>query len=646
MHHTNDKKSTSRQITAVGPGKYMSLRQDSTDGLTVDTISFDTPTVAQPQQNSPQLQQATSGQGAYSPTPLSSFSLPPSNIHGSQLALGAGELNLFNTGGMLSCGALGSRMIRPKKMINDMLLQDKIREALYAVSCKTISNIDEVSTVVDSSHSHSTFCHLFPQYNNLIQAAERIQSLVNLPIDAILLSMLGAVSIASWGSYSVDIRPHWSEPAIDYIIIAAKSGTRKSALGNILCKPFDDFANECFKGIDAIEMGELTSACKLLSTTMRKINVPPLALSNEDPECIMDRLKEFAQKNANWTRKSIANTHAPRIFISETSQVALIKALVDGSGCLGILTTEGDFLKSDALFGKGSPAAFLKGHTMETLTYDSGKQGILLVRKPALPQVHFVQPCVIAHLIGKKHLRKNGVLQRFQIYLCPDIVGDDNAAMDNAVGDAALCDFQALIRRIISNNYTYTSPRQVHQLTLSIDARRQIEAFEREMFDAAKMSESDDLRAFILKSAGQAVRFAADLHLLTHPDSPCESPIEAGEIQAGICLVRILLPHTRALYSRHGLIAREHAQRILRWIADWRDKASRFARANLFDPDNGQWHQFTAREVQQGVTELKSDHSLVLAALDVLEQHGWLAQIPTGKNGRLCVLNPRAWGVI
>lgn len=532
-----------------------------------------------------------------------------------------------------------------KKEIENAHLNDKIRWSLLNLVRITPQNIDNSIQNYDVSAHDDNILSTFLCEIKIMKAAKRIQSIVGMPLFAIILAMLGAVNIASWGRYVIPIRSNWSEALVDYIIITAKSGSRKSALGTILRSPFDDFSAESLAGSDSLEIQELLKASHLLVQKRRKLRVGQLAMANAHAEELMRELKEHAQESAAWTRYASPHTRVPRIFVSASTQVALIRTMVDGSGCIAILATEGDFLKSDALLGKGSPVAFLKGHTMETLSYDSGKQGMLIVQNPALPQLHLIQPDVLASLTSKKYLKKNGVLPRFQVYVCPDSMRSNPAEIDEA-GDAALREFQSVIKSIISENYTHISPRSVTLLALSYEAKRRIEEFEKEMMVAADRAENDDLRAFISKSAGQAVRFAGDLHLLAHPCAPSSAAIEGGTMQAAITLCRMLLPHAEAIYSQHGLIARENARRILRWITDWREKAGRFTRSNLFSPDNTQWHQFTAREVQQGVAELKSDHSLVLAALGVLEQHGWLAQIPMGKNGRLCVLNPRAWGSI
>lgn len=534
-----------------------------------------------------------------------------------------------------------------KKELKNIDLNAKILAALSELNYRIPTSITNSMISIDSLTLDASTSSVFSTDNIINRAAMEIKrSIKGIPEDAIKLSLIGMINIASWGRYYVEVRPNWDEPVVDYIVIAAKSGTRKSALGNILRKPFEEFTNESISETDPIERQALAKSCNSFATLRRRIKIVPLALSEERPEAVMEELVKHAKDEAVWERLAGENTKVPQFLISATSQVALLRDLASGSGCLGIIATEGDFLKSDALLGKGSPVAFLKGHTGEPIFYASAKQGTLIIQKPALPQIHLVQPDVLASLSGKKYLRKNGVLPRFQVYLCPDAMQSNTAVIDDEGGDAAVREFQTIIKRIISNNYTHSSPRSIKKLHLSTEARGIIEAYEREMAVAAERTQNDDLRAFVSKCAGQAVRFAGDLHLLTHPDDPCEVHIAGDTMRAGIALSRMLLPHAAALYNRHGLVAREHGQLILNWIADWREKAGRYARRSIVDLSVPEWHQFTSRDVQQGIAALKSDIGLILAAFDVLEYHGWIAQIATGKNTRLCVLNPHIWGAL
>lgn len=645
---------TPRKFTLVGDSKYFGPAQSSFNIVQLDSLttsdSEPLATLAAPveatmsAQTQPQLHKINAADATAVATPVlpknqgqNGINIPPVSFSTNSIFNG----NFSEFSGLL----LNTNLNFSKKELKSMDLNTKIRAALSVLYYKNPISIADSINTLDNSIYNNSINSVFHVDSILIRSARRVQSIVGMPIDAIILAMLGTVSIASWGRYSVEIRQNWSEAVVDYIVIAAKSGSRKSALGTILRAPFDEFANDSISETDMIEMQELAKSCNSLAKARRRKKVLPLAFSNDSSEVVMLELQKHAREMAAWERLTRKNTKIPRILISAATQVSLIRAMADGSGCIAILATEGDFLKSDALLGKGSPVAFLKGHTLEPLSYDSGKQGTLIVQNPALPQIHLVQPDVLAALSGKKYLRKNGVLPRFQVFLCSDVMQGNPAAIDD-VGDVALREFQNIIKRIISKNYTHSSPRSVLQLSLSSEARGQIENFEREMVSLAERAENDDLRAFVSKSAGQAVRFGADLHLLAHPDDPCAKPIAGDTMQTGIALCKMLLPHAEALYCRHGLVAREHAQLILNWIGDWRDKAGRYARSSILNFSAPEWYEFTAREAQQGIAALKSDNGLVLTALDVLEQHGWLAQIATGKNTRLCVLNPNIWGAL
>lgn len=470
----------------------------------------------------------------------------------------------------------------------------------------------------------------------IVDAAAYLHKLTGISQSGIMFSILSIISMASWGRYKVKVRSRWIEPQVDYAILACPSGSRKSALCAALRKPFERFSQTPHTKEDAELIFELQDVIRSYNARLKKKRLADLPLQNPNAE-IISNLHALAQESSSWKKVSARMDSQRRISLSAATQLGMIKAMASNGGCQAILEEEGHALSSDALLGKDNPIAFLKGHTMENIQYDSVKQGTIIVTDAALPQLHIVQKDAVVRVYSKQSLRKLGVLARFQIFIMQD-TNRSYPTVDDEQGEMALETLQEHIFNILAKHHTNVSPRRIEEVQVSAEARAVAEEFEAQAGAWAEQVLNDDLRAYLNKLHGQAVRFAADLHLFNNPETPCETPITQEEMLAGVSMAQELKSHADVLYSPNGLMAQEHAKLILDWVKEWGEKAGRF-RLNLDES----WYCFTGSDVQQGIRELKSDVRRIWTALDVLEASGYIAQIQTGKNTRLCVLNPRIW---
>ena len=117
----------------------------------------------------------------------------------------------------------------------DPFFYREIRRAQYELESRRLGNI---SNSLYLPEQRRPFEELPP---NIVDFAAYLSDSVGFCYNSILYAVLGCFSAATRGRFFIQLNDVWSEALVDYTVVLSGSGTRKSALMDILRRPFQNF---------------------------------------------------------------------------------------------------------------------------------------------------------------------------------------------------------------------------------------------------------------------------------------------------------------------------------------------------------------------------------------------------------------------
>ena len=117
----------------------------------------------------------------------------------------------------------------------DPFFYREIRRAQYELESRRLGNI---SNSLYLPEQRRPFEELPP---NIEDFAAYLSDSVGFCYNSILYAVLGCFSAATRGRFFIQLNDVWSEALVDYTVVLSGSGTRKSALMDILRRPFQNF---------------------------------------------------------------------------------------------------------------------------------------------------------------------------------------------------------------------------------------------------------------------------------------------------------------------------------------------------------------------------------------------------------------------
>jgi len=432
---------------------------------------------------------------------------------------------------------------------------------------------------------------------------------LQVPVDMPAAVALGAVAAACAGRFSAQPRPGWTEPLNLYIIAAAASADRKSALISAAVKPLQAYE-------------------KALGLAYHEA-IHDLKRAHKDASEFEGAEAEAEAETIETQLEALQREGRPRTLGDDVTPEALAGVMHRNDGRLAIMSPEGvGFIEGLSRYGKGSNIELvLKAHPGDQISIDrKANNESMTIEAPLLTLVLACQPEAIAELlINNTSYHRRGLPQRFLYFMPKSRVGGRQiaaqpvpAGVAGAYGDMLqkLLALPAPTHRGLSMREAAAVSLEPPALHFTPEAQRMLVDFETEL-EPRLVPFGDSVDSWGGKLCGAIVRLAGLLCLVRRvaTDSEhCEDSesITPCDVSAAIAIGRYLIPHAKHAFGFTDVdptVAK--AQRILKWI--------RSNRVNIVG-------SFSKRDCHQA---LKGDKQFeradsVDAPLELLVSKGWL----------------------
>jgi hypothetical protein len=474
---------------------------------------------------------------------------------------------------------------------------------------------------------------LFPR--DMVEVVEHIASHAEMDTTSVLLALLGSKSAALCGCYVVQVDPEWCEPGCLYVVEAAESGSRKSYVIGTLKHPFEQHFGKLILEHEA-QSAKFNHDNKHIGTLKRRvvsfvisshlkyssedglyIGDPNEALSN-----IQDTIDGIDQL-AEATKPTFSA--APQIFLSTTSRVSAGEEMSKQGEFACVFEAEGSFFEGEIANKSTHPGLYLMAYDMERYDYSSKNVGKILLQKPAMSIVTFVQPDVLMKFYSNKNLKSRGLNARFLPYFAskPSTMSRQMSALPSQK-PGAMRAYNAKIIEMLKRNYTQDKNRVIRTVSVTPEAYDLVKAYEQDMKQYVASPAYLHMSSFLAKAHGAVVRLSLCVHAWNNPE-PELSPITREEMEAAISLMDAIFEHANIAFTPERSQACVDAQEIIGWIrrCDWTDTIPVFQAHNAMNAISG------------------LNKQRCHAALDLLEQHNYIRQYFEAGRDRICVLNPQ-----
>lgn len=474
---------------------------------------------------------------------------------------------------------------------------------------------------------------LFPK--DMIEVTEHVGSHSEFDSTPILLKLLGCISIALCGRYVVQVDAEWAEPGCLYIVVAAESGSRKSAVIGTIKRPFDQYFGELTLEHEA-QSAKFNQDNRHANTLKRRVVSflisSHLKNSSEDGIYIGDPNEALSdiQNTIDGMDQLVEGTKpkfstAPQIFMSITSRVSAGEEMSKQGENASVCEAEGSFFEGEIAHKSTHPGLYLKAYDMERYDYSSKNVGKISLQKPTMSIVTFVQPDVLMKFYSNKNLKTRGLNARFLPFFAskPSTLSRQRSASPS-LKPGAMRAYSAKITEMLKRNYTQDKNRVIRTVSVTPEAYDLVKTYEQDMKQYVASPEYLHMSSFLAKAHGAVVRLALCVHAWNNPE-PELSPITREEMEAAISLMDVIIEHANIAFTPERSQACVDAQEIIAWIrrCDWTDTIP----------------VFQAHDAMNAISGLNKQRCH--AALDLLEQHDYIRQYFEAGRDRICVLNPQ-----
>lgn len=501
----------------------------------------------------------------------------------------------------------------------DPFFYREIRRAQYELESRRLGNI---SNSLYLPEQRRPFEELPP---NIVDFAAYLSDSVGFCYNSILYAVLGCFSAATRGRFFIQLNDVWSEALVDYTVVLSGSGTRKSALMDILRRPFQNFESliqnnykeNCFQERSKQKLIRKTNQKRLEMDAREIAKKMTFGVSEQE---ILEKIDSYSQRLASIEQlEDIICLKMPELFVGNATLKSISQQMANNGGCACFMDDEGGFLMGEITHKGKNPTLLLKSYDMTSFS-ESTTQKTLHLNHPALSMLFIVQRESVYKLYASDTLRELGFTPRitpiFASHLNPK-------SFDFYNSKHILNWYNEKIFKILNENYTRNPNRKMEKISIEKKAYDKLKDFE--YWLKSKFPTDGYLKPFIAKLHGKAARFAGALHVSSH-DEPCCVPISLEFMKAGIFLAEESLRHAEYIFSPSGLAAEGDAKKILEWM-------SRLSCRGC------SW--ITSTEVEQGIRNLnkKRCHQ----ALDLLEKVNIIKQIIYPDRARICVIHRDFW---
>lgn len=235
-----------------------------------------------------------------------------------------------------------------------------------------------------------------------------------------LLGILTSVSAATQGNYRIHIEyfNNWYEAAVLQIFQFAPSGFMKSAVCEILLRPFMEFQTGMQTEFINNNYQRKIEIAKQIKKKVRKELIKHCDFDN------IPNIEDIIKKEDNFNNSiGIYNDCAnPKIISTPSTYLGMLKELNEQNESIFFASSESPQLL--ALLDKENYGLILKGYGYEAESYKTGRTDINLIN-PSVYILGFSQLEVAKKLYLKQKLNSIGVLSRFMPLIHSGVVNDN-----------------------------------------------------------------------------------------------------------------------------------------------------------------------------------------------------------------------------
>ncbi|SDH16770.1 Protein of unknown function [Lentzea fradiae] len=411
---------------------------------------------------------------------------------------------------------------------------------------------------------------------------------------------LAALSTAAGGRITARIRPGWTQPVNLFVIVALPPGSRKSDVFAAMAGPI--------RAAQA-ELVELALP-RIEEARIQKAVAEREAEKLEKSASTADLASIGLAGDAALRARELVVPVPPRLVVDDITAEKAASIMAEQGGRLAVLAPEGGIVANIAGRYSGTPnyEVFLRGHAGEYLEVDRQGRESDVIEHAYLTLGLVVQPQIVRDLGQIKAAKERGLLGRFLYSLPASTVGHREIRVPE-VPEHVAADYRARIGGLTLQLASWSAPEVVE---FSRDADEAMFALQAEIEpQLGPRGAWHHIADWAGKYAGTVARLAALLHLADRPADAWHHEIGVSTFARARELGSYFLAHALGAFDHMGRDeAYDDARALLAWIAGER------------------LPQFTRREAHRANRGRFTSASEIGPALDLLEEHGHIRQLP------------------
>ena len=438
--------------------------------------------------------------------------------------------------------------------------------------------------------------------------AQNVSKCIQVPIDLTAMAGLAMLSFATSRVWDVQVLPSYIEPTNLYVAVAMEPGSRKTAALNAMSAPLI----EVEKHLVHLDGSDLNRRKETILASEQRLQ----RLRNELSKLDDAGLREIKMQEITKTADEIAEIPpAPRLLVEDATSEKLISLMVEQSGTLAMVSSEGGIFGTmgGRYSGESNLDIYLKGHDAEDYRYDRKNSPPVFIPACRLTMCLAVQPNVLQSLTAKPEFNGRGMLGRF-LYAIPSdnrgtrFMDRQSPGIDTAL---RLAYTDALKKLLLTSPPSTENPYE--RFTVKFAASAQDTHCELANEVEKSQGFTGDLRPianWASKLAGRVARIACCLHCLEHTDGkPQETRISRETLLSAWQIGDYLINHAqRAFDMMSETDTARNAYAVLDWIR--KDKTEEFSQRDCVRAL--QRRVPSAKDVDTGLKRLALNHYIRL----------------------------------
>jgi hypothetical protein len=363
-----------------------------------------------------------------------------------------------------------------------------------------------------------------------------------------------------------------------YQIVGAESGTCKTLVQNLLQEPLNEIQNELATRHEREERPRIQAEEKLLDLQIKEL----IKSAKEDKSTgLQSQLARLIAKDA-----TLEDRGATGIWSADTTSQALGLLLADNNEQIAIMTAEGSLVLHKLLGISTADAQLLcAGFSGDSHAVDRISRPSLILKSPCVSLFLATQPDVLYRAFSSERLRLGGFLARCMAVDTRIRVHHEDPDKPMRINADVTGAWKAHIRTLFETFHQSAIPYTLMVQPAVYDASR-------EFYNASVdlLSESCDIKPFIVRWNEQAWRVAIHLHAAKHGADSVEYGLALDTFEAAVRVIKFLASEQLKILQRARIERdRKDLNRLIHLIANEpvtlrdMDRRHGFAEGRLMD---------------------------------------------------------------